>query len=402
MRYSIISKVRNKYPYIEENVCGMAFIQKACGFYEAIGKINNSNAGLMLLKTIALGLRVNWNMVVQYIYYLVKEKTPSLYKDYEHSLDYQYVCLNIGGVFTKLLTSKGDSVYANKFLFDAVVANTDADAEEWLQKFILEKYGWDNVMVDLVMMYNQYMSENAQIAEKEDYDYIIRIIKAINKKAKEDKAYKVSVAIKDALTKEEYIALINMVIEDENAAHKLHLKVVGDKIYSEEEVEDEVPILEEEPKVNEETVVEELIDAAIVSDEENKNAVISTDEKGNRQKFNSTKEASLALGINVKYINKILRGDSNVTGKKKSDKHYTFEWVIPHNKKGKILQIDPHTNEVVEVFRYASEAERKYGYKKQKINGVLKTKGRLFDGYLWMWESEYKEKFPSIVYKNAS
>ena len=397
MSYSIISKVQNKYPSIEEDVCGIAFIRKVCGFYEAIGKVNNSNAGLMFLKTIALGLRVDWNMMVEYIYYLVKEKTPSLYKDYKDSLDYQYVCQNIGGVFTKLLASKGDSIY-----FDAVVANTGVEAEEWLQKFILEKYGWDNVMIDLVMMYNQYMSENAQIAEKEDYDYIIRIIKAINKKAKEDKAYKVSVAIKDALTKEEYIALSSMIIEDENAAHKLHLKVVGDKIYSDEEMEDEVLILEEEPKANEGTVVEELIDAAIVSDEENKNAVISTDEKGNRRKFNSTQEASLALGINVKYINKILRGDSNVTGKKKSDKHYTFEWVIPHNKKGKILQIDPHTNEVVEVFRYASEAERKYSYKKQRINGVLKTKGRLCDGYLWMWETEYKEKFPSMIYNIAS
>ena len=402
MSYSIISKVQNKYPSIEENVCGIAFIRKVCGFYEAIGKVNNSNAGLMFLKTIALGLRVDWNMMVEYIYYLVKEKTPSLYKDYKDSLDYQYVCQNIGGVFTKLLASKGDSIYANKLLFDAVVANTGVEAEEWLQKFILEKYGWHNIMFDLVMMYNQYMAEYAHMAEKEDSDYITRIVKTINKKAKDDKKYMVSAAIIDALTKDEYKALYNMVIEDKNTAHKLHLKVVGDKIYSDQEVENEAPILEEEIQADEETLIEGSMEAEPLSSVENKDAIIAKDEEGHIQRFYSPKEASLALGINVKYITKRLRGDGNATGKRKCDKHYKFEWVIPHTPKGRVLQIDPKTNEVVEGFRYASEAEKKYGYKKQRINGVLKTKGRLCDGYLWMREAEYKEKFPSMINNIAS
>lgn len=426
MAKSIIIKVQNKYSDIEKNVCGMAFIKKASEFYEVVGKVNNSKAGLNFMKSIAFGLGVTWSMMVEYLYYLMKEKNSSLYKDNESSLDYQSVCLNLGGVFGKLLNTKADSVYANKYLFDAVVANTEADAEEWLQEAILEQYGWHNVMREIYLIYEQYLLDVE--AKGEDYDYIKRVIESINKEAvkaaKKDKKFVISEAIIESLTEDEYSALCNWIQTDEEIAQKLHLMMVDGKVYSDkEEVKTVAPIeskesLEDKAAIAEavepvEEVVEETKDSSAPTmtvpskkaiskkdvEFDDKDAVlVRCEEDGTTQKFNSPKEASDALGIKVKYIHKRLNGDGKKTGKGKDVKHYTFKYVLPHIKKGNLLQIDPQTNDVVAAFKRVTDAEREYGFKPTRLNGVLKTVNKLCDGYMWMYEADFREKHPSKEY----
>lgn len=431
MGYSVISKVQNTYPGIQESVDGLTFIQKVAEFYDVIDNVNNSKAGLLFMQSIALGLDITWSLLVEYIYCLVKEKNPSLYKDYEYTLDYQDVCLNIGGVFGKLLGTKADSVFANKYLFDAVVANTGVVAEEWLQEFILEKYGWHNVMRDMAIMYNGYLVEQAQIAEKEDRDYIKRTIEAINKGAnkatKKKEKVVISVAIADALTEEEYSTLYNWICEDEKIAHKLHLKAVDGKVYSDkEEVKVDAPVVEAKEPLEDETPLAEEVIESIDEVEETKATSVSTisvtskevitkkDVKAmasrgkaviahcldddTTQRFNNVAEASEALHISMIDIRKNLKGHTKQTGKGKEVKHYVFSYETPKLDKGKVLQIDPMTKTVVAEFNKVRDAEREYGFKPTKLNGVLKTVNKLCDGYMWMYESEYKEKFPSMKY----
>lgn len=431
MEYSVISKVQRTYPDIQENVNGLAFVQKASEFYEVIGKVNNSKAGLSFMKSIALGLCVTWDVLVEYIYYLVKEKTPSLYEDYEAKLDYEHICLDLGGVFGKLLDTKADAVFANKYLFDAVVANSEAVAEDFLQKYILEKYGWHNVMRDMAIIYNQYLLEEAKIAEKQDKDYIERTVKAINKAASKKKEMVISVAIADALTEDEYSTLYNWISEDDKAAHKLHLVAIEGKVFSvkeevtmdasvetKESVEVIAPLavpmetmdeMAEEPKEVVSIISPSVVIApkkVITKDEAKKprcKAVTAYCEDDKTiQTFSSVEEASVTLHLSETDIRKNLTGHTKRTGKGKDVKHYVFSYETPKIQKGKVLKIDPVSKEVVAEYTKVTEAERTLGYKPTRLNGVLKTVNRFCDGYEWMWEYEYKEKYPTMVYGKAA
>ena len=362
MKYSIISKVQDKYPGIEENVCGMAFIQKVNEFYNVVDKVNNSKAGLLFMKSIALGLGITWSVLVEYIYYLVKEKNPSLYEQYELKLDYQYVCQNLGGVFGKLLDKKCKSVFANKYLFDAVVANTEASAEQWLYPFILEKYGWNKVMWDLIMMYNQYMSEEARFCEtmpKEESEEVAPLLV-------EDEPKEESIPSVDA---EEMTA-----VEEPKTAPMIAASITPKKSISKEDLKG---------------ARGKAVIALCLND-------------GTTQRFCNVTEASEVLHIALGDIRKNIKGHTAHTGKGKGVKHYTFKYETPKIDKGKVFQIDPKTNEVVAVFNKVTEAEKEYGFKPTKLNGVLKTVNRLCNGYQWMWEYEYKEKYPTMAVDKAA
>lgn len=430
MAKSIIIKVQNKYSEIEEQVCGMAFIKKASEFYETVGKVNNSKAGLMFMKSVAFGLGVTWSLMVEYLYYLVKEKTPSLCDDVALNLDYKSVCLNLGGVFGKLLNTKADSIFANKYLFDAVVANTGADAEEWLQEAVLEHYGWHNVMRDVYLIYEQHLLDAE--AKEEDYDYIKRIIVGINKDAAKaannDEDFVISDAIIKALTEDEYSALCNWIQTDEKIAHKLHLVVVDGKVYSDKEEVKAVAITETKEVSEDKAAATETVDTVEEKEEESKDSAAPTmaalpkkvitkkDIKEIRNKgiiayckeddttleFDSVKEASITLHIKECDIRKNLSGHTKQTGKGKDAKHYVFSYKNPKIEKGKVLQIDPTTNKVVAEFCKVTDAEREYGLKPTRLNGVLKTVNKLCEGYKWMYECEYKEMFLSEEYKTAA
>lgn len=357
MEYSIISKVQNNYPSISENVCSMAFIQKVDEFYNVLGKVNNSKAGLLFMKDIALGLGVTWSVMVEYLYYLVKEKNPSLYEQYEYKLDYQYVCQNLGGVFGKLLDKKCNSVFANKYMFDAVVANTEASAEEWLYPFILEQYGWDKIMWDLVVMYNLYMAEEARF--KGDLD-------------KED--------LEDAVV----LAVEEEPLEDMTP----YVKPV-----EAEEVE--------EPKATPTIAVvtpKKTITKKDVKGARGKAVIAHCLNDDTTQRFNSIADASMVLHIAMGDIRKNIKGHTAHTGKGKGVKHYVFSYETPKVTKGKVLQIDPTTNKVVAAFNRVVDAEREYGFKPTRLNGVLKTVNKICDGYMWMYEADFKEKYSSKEY----
>lgn len=357
MEYSIISKVQNNYPSITENVCGIAFIQKVDEFYNVIGKVNNSKAGLLFMKDIALGLGVTWSVMVEYLYYLVKEKHPSLYEQYEYKLDYQYVCQNLGGVFGKLLYKKCNSVFANKYMFDAVVANTGASAEDWLYPFILEQYGWDKVMWDIVVMYNQYMAEESRFKEvSEEEDFADAAVLAVEEEPLEDTT--------------------------------LDVKSV-------EEVE------KEEPKATPTIAVvtsKKTITKKAVKGARGKAVIAHCLNDDTNQRFNTVADASMALHIPMGDIRKNIKGHTAHTGKGKGVKHYVFSYETPKVAKGKVLQIDPTTKNVVAEFSTVVEAEREYGFKPTRLNGVLKTVNKLCEGYKWMYEKEYKGKYPSKEY----
>lgn len=361
MKYSIISKVQDKYPGIEENVCGMAFIQKVNEFYDVVDKVNNSKAGLLFMKSIALGLGITWSVLVEYIYYLVKEKNPSLYEQYELRLDYQYVCQNLGGVFGKLLDKKSNSAFANKYLFDAVVANTEAVAEQWLYPFILEKYGWNKVMWDLVMMYNQYMSEEERFCE------------AMHK---EDS--------------EEVVPLVEEEPEEENTS----------SAEAEEVAEVEEP--KTTPKVAAAISPKKPISKEDLKGARSKAVIVLCLDDGTTQRFGNVSEASEALHIALVDIRKNIKGHTAHTGKGKGVRHYTFKYETPRIDKGKVFQIDPNTNEVVAAFNKVTDAEREYGFKPTRLYGVLHTVSRHCAGYQWMWEYEYKEKYPTMAEDKAA
>lgn len=356
MEYSIISKVLNNYPSISENVCSMAFIQKVDEFYNVIGKVNNSKAGLLFMKDIALGLGVNWSVMVEYLYYLVKEKNPSLYEQYEYKLDYQYVCQNLGGVFGKLLSKKCNSVFANKYMFDAVVANTGASAEDWLYPFILEQYGWDKIMWDLVVMYNQYMAEEARFkGDLEEEDLEDAAVLAVEEEPLEDMT--------------PYVMPVEEEVEEPKATPTIAVFTPKKTITKKD--------------------VKEARGKAVIAH------CLNDDTK---QRFNNVADASMALHISMGDIRKNIKGHTAHTGKGKGVKHYVFSYETPKVVKGKVLQIDPTTNKVVAEFGTVVEAEKEYGFKPTRLNGVLKTVNKLCEGYKWMYEKEYKEKYPSKEY----
>lgn len=356
MEYSIISKVQNNYPSISENVCSMAFIQKVDEFYNVIGKVNNSKAGLLFMKDIALGLGVTWSVMVEYLYYLVKEKNPSLYEQYEFKLDYQYVCQNLGGVFGKLLDKKCNSVFANKYMFDAVVANTDASAEDWLYPFILEQYGWDRIMWDLVVMYNQYMAEESRfkgVSDKVDFDD--DAVLAVEEEPLEDMT--------------PYVMPVEEEVEEPKATSIIAV-VTPKKTITKKDVK-------------------EARGKAVIAH------CLNDDTK---QRFNNVADASMALHISMGDIRKNIKGHTAHTGKGKGVKHYVFSYETPKVVKGKVLQIDPTTNKVVAAFNRVVDAEREYGFKPTRLNGVLKTVNKICDGYMWMYEADFKEKYSSKEY----
>ena len=409
---NIFNKTTENYPGIQENVNGLAFIKKVSEFYEIINKVNNSEAGLLFLKDIALGLCLPWKEIVEYIYYLIKEKTPSLFQDYEPNLNYNYICQNIGGVFGKLLDKKANSVFGNKYLFKAVVANTDADAEKWLQPYILDLYGWDNVLRDIYIIYEEYLTED-RYGDKEDYGYIQRIVGEAHKNAKKN-GIAVSEWLVNALTDDEYTALYEWMMQDQKTAQKMDLKAVDGKIYSnEEEVKEDAPIMEEqEVEIDEPAVTApEVMTAPVMEispkDADTKKVITSgelcpsrskpilaiCDDDGSIQRYGSVKEASAALNIPEGHIRKNLAGLSKHTGKGRGIRQYHFTYETPKVAKGKVMRIDPISKAVVAEYDTVAMAERMMGYKPQRINGVLKTKSQMCYGYEWLWEAQYREKY---------
>lgn len=388
----IIKRIEDKYPGIQENVNGLAFIKKVSEFYEVLNKVNNSEAGLLLLQNIALGMCLPWKEIVEYIYYIVKEKTPSIFQDYEAHLDYNYVCHNLGGVFDKFLAKRSNAVFANKYLFEAVVANTDADAEKWLQPYILDLYGWGNVVRDIYIIYEEYLTED-RYSDKEDYGYIQRMVGDIHKNARKN-GTAVSEGLVDALTDDEYTALYEWVVQDQKAAQKMDLKAAKGKIYSVDEtvVEPEVviaPVMEISPKDADTKKV--ITSGGLCSSRSKPILAICDDESILR--FGSVKEASAALNIPEVNIRKNLTGKTLHTGKNKGDRQYHFTYETPKAAKGKIVRIDPISKAVMAEYDTVAMAERLMGYKPQKINAVLRTKNQLCDGFVWMWEAQYRERY---------
>ena len=104
-------------------------------------------------------------------------------------------------------------------------------------------------------------------------------------------------------------------------------------------------------------------------------------------KYKSASEAALSVG-NKKYSGNILKCCN-----KKQKTAYGFIWIfegdkIPDNlneKKKKVAQIDVNTNEVINIFESAAEAQKQTGCNSSMILKVCKGKGKTAHGYKWSY-----------------
>lgn len=128
-------------------------LQKTHQSYVAVGgEMKGSMGAKSILKYASAESAANWACVVEYAYSLCKDKEI---KKGGENVDWRQVCAY--NALLKELSKKCKTEYAYKELVEMAAINLGLDVKSVLAESILDGYGWNNVVTEMVATYESKM-----------------------------------------------------------------------------------------------------------------------------------------------------------------------------------------------------------------------------------------------------
>lgn len=129
-------------------------LQKAHQGYVAVGgEMKGSMGAKSILKYASAEVAANWQIVVEYAYSLVCKNKEI--KGSGEKIDWRQVCMY--NTLLKELSKKCKTEYAYKELVEMAAINLGLDVKSVLAEAILDAYGWNNVVTEMVATYESKM-----------------------------------------------------------------------------------------------------------------------------------------------------------------------------------------------------------------------------------------------------
>jgi len=168
MQNCIVRKLENEYPVLNSVIDGTFFLKEVYNtYYNALGgHVKNSQASKELLGSLSEENDMRWEDIVTYLYIMLENYIPGFYQKYYESLDWEGICKSDEKINKFLKTYKPN--WKNyKRLYKLVLLNEGKKEEDFLMEYILESYGWDNVVKDSICLFEEYLRTDSEEVSQE-------------------------------------------------------------------------------------------------------------------------------------------------------------------------------------------------------------------------------------------